>query len=494
MDSNQSVKKKRKAASDPPPPPGNDAAAGAGTILSANLSLVDLDRLIDRRVENAMKAKTHALTSRIDGLQRENEGLALRCESLDRSVQVLKKEGNWTYSAPDVPRSHWIDQGHGEEYADGACTAVRSIKVSARGLRSDGGGNVEVGCGTLILSDDVLNTHWEQLANAIQLSERITKINLENVQLDQRNLQMIEASVRQKGITTFGLAGNSFHGGEGVLFAIDVLKSNRSVEKFGWVGNNFHSTEDARELVDAVLEHPTISGVAFVRTFNEGIIPYTPVKRLFGGVGTDTLRHVDLSGNGIKTNGDRCIPDFLSTNPPLERLWLSDNRLIDDDALHITQALQSNTNLRYLDLQNNALTVEGKWVAHNQAVFGISHSILSGLKSASDMNLNTVNEANHTCHVAGIISETDFMNHYNESAKWNRGRKMILLLEKRHQEGCSISQLKSEFSKDCTELVPHVLARINSFCGDFEAQGKLSVLFELMRHWKMPEIYQLNQF
>ena len=37
------------------------------------------------------------------------------------------------------------------------------------------------------------------------------------------------------------------------------------------------------------------------------------------------------------------------------------NQLTDDDAIHIAQALQSNTNLRYLDIRNNALTIKGKY-------------------------------------------------------------------------------------------------------------------------------------
>jgi len=108
-----SLAKKRKAACEPPPPPGQAGRLARpgndepGTSLPANLSLADLNRLIDQRVEDAveaktlaLEAKTLALNTRVDGLQRDNEELLLRCESLERSVQVLKREGNWAYSAP----------------------------------------------------------------------------------------------------------------------------------------------------------------------------------------------------------------------------------------------------------------------------------------------------------------------------------------------------------------------------------------------------------
>ena len=127
MDSTNPAKK-RKADCDPPLL-GHDGPS--------NMSLADLNRLIDQRVVDAVDSKILALSTRVDALQRENEGLALRCESLERSVQVLRKEGNWAYSAPDVPRSHWIDQGHDEDYADEAEDLIQSIKEVTEDLRSD---------------------------------------------------------------------------------------------------------------------------------------------------------------------------------------------------------------------------------------------------------------------------------------------------------------------------------------------------------------------
>ena len=190
-------------------------------------------------------------------------------------------EGNWTYSGPDIPRSHWIEQGHDEDYAEEAENLIQSIKRTTKDLRSDCSEEVCVG-GSGNLPDDALNPHWEQLANAMLLSECIKGLDLDNVQLNARSLQMIEASVRQKGVTYFFLANNQFLGGEGVQLAANVLKSNRSVRAFGW-NNSFRSTEDACKLVDAVLDHPKIHRLALTNSFSEGIVPYTPVKRLFGG-------------------------------------------------------------------------------------------------------------------------------------------------------------------------------------------------------------------
>ena len=120
--------------------------------------------------------------------------------------------------------------------------------------------------------------------------------------------------------------------------------------------NPFHHAEHAYELIDAVMEQPAISDVAFTISLVGGVT----LQRLFGEVGADTLLCVDLTGNNIKTNDDRCITRFLSTNPLLEELYLGQNQFNDDDGIHIAQALQSNINLEILDLESNALTEKGK--------------------------------------------------------------------------------------------------------------------------------------
>ena len=45
--------------------------------------------------------------------------LEARCESLERSVQILTKDAKWKYSAPAIPTSHWIDRGFDEHYIEG---------------------------------------------------------------------------------------------------------------------------------------------------------------------------------------------------------------------------------------------------------------------------------------------------------------------------------------------------------------------------------------
>ena len=95
------------------------------------------------------------------------------------------------------------------------------------------------------------------------------------------------------------------------------------------------------------------------------------------------------------------------------------------------------------------------------------------------------------------------MNDGDKSAKWNRGKKLYLLLVYRHLESHNMTQMESEFSENGLGLVPHVLAYMNtSATTAYEADDgsiyhvatrfNLSLLFELVRDWKTPEMYQFH--
>ena len=62
----------------------------------------------------AILAEMKNLKSRYTSLQNEMNGmkdkctyLENRCDSLQRSVQILSKESKWEYAAPPIPLSHW---------------------------------------------------------------------------------------------------------------------------------------------------------------------------------------------------------------------------------------------------------------------------------------------------------------------------------------------------------------------------------------------------
>ena len=75
--------------------------------------------------------------SRISQLEDQND-------SLERSVAILVKEQNYEYSAPDIPRSHWIEAGFDNEddnddYIDKMEEFLSNMKMDTCRLRNGDG-------------------------------------------------------------------------------------------------------------------------------------------------------------------------------------------------------------------------------------------------------------------------------------------------------------------------------------------------------------------
>ncbi|EJK58931.1 hypothetical protein THAOC_20905, partial [Thalassiosira oceanica] len=134
--------------------------------------LVAINSTLQARLDDQAESQAQE----VNELREKSDVLELRCGSLERSIQVLRKDVNWTYSAPSIPRIHWIEQGREEEYADNMENNIGYIKAEARRIRN--GENIDCTCldfyGQMaVLHDDALLPHFQELADAIQLSNGI---------------------------------------------------------------------------------------------------------------------------------------------------------------------------------------------------------------------------------------------------------------------------------------------------------------------------------
>ena len=122
MQSSNAAGRKRKLA------PDDDVSLTAdeiGALLERHTRRLDermqlqSDRFVELKAKNAaLEEECRSLQLQIYELNTDNarvrKDYRVRCDSLERSIQVLRKGVNWTYSAPDIPRSHWIEQGYDE--------------------------------------------------------------------------------------------------------------------------------------------------------------------------------------------------------------------------------------------------------------------------------------------------------------------------------------------------------------------------------------------
>jgi len=368
------------------------------------------------------------------------------------------KENKWEYSAPRITTSHWTEQGFDGEYVrdmeyflkqmKGRTIELRSGKSNIRQHIGLSGGFEDDNEDTVLLHDDILLPHWEEIANALQLyhnSSRLLHLSIRDVQLTSPVMDLLASSLKGKAILKiFDLINNEFDNvREGIEFVAKLVEDNPNLEQFYWINNDIERMEDACYLVDAIINHPRVQHVRLENCFGEEDINGYDVFRILFTSGK-SFSHIDLENNNIRTGGGTAISDYLATNPPLKEFYLSNNHLNNDDAILIARALKQNTNLQHLHLGD-----------HNIDIIGCNELSNAIYDSTS---LNSMADCNHTCTVTGVATPVYIpMNHLNITPMDRRAKKIYHLLSLRNREGSNVQHLNSEFydeDDDSLVLVP----------------------------------------
>ena len=114
-------------------------------------------------------------------------------------------------------------------------------------------------------------------------------------------------------------------------------------------------------------------------------------------------------------------------------------------------------------------------------------------------SLNSVSECNHTCWIEldGIGMDLPCWcdNAGDEKPKTRRKIKIHHVLSLRHREGSNVQHLNSEFEdeeEDSLKLVPYVLECVQKTGGFVSSDSvkPLSIMYEVLHGWKMPELYE----
>ena len=359
--------------------------------------------------------------SRMDELETKYEQQEERCNSLQRSIQILSAENKWEYSAPPIPRSHWTDQGFDEYYIDQIENLLDDMQECTCLLRS--GKCTDIALNHSIINnetdilqhDDKLLPHWMELANAIQVhpnSEQLEKLAIDNLELPTSVLNLLSPALKGKEINRCRFTHNTFDRmGDGIEFAVGLIKGLASTERFDWMNNVIEDEEHINNLIDAIISNPSIDRIQLEHSLGDGINSYDVLSTLLASEKPFTL--IDLEGNNIKTEGDIAIPDFINSNPPLQHLYLANNNLNDNDALLIAQALKNNTNLLEIRLGDNNISNIGKEALYN-AIY-------------DPTSLNSLTDCNHTCCIEGIsFDHRNTDNDYDEDPRRIEVRKYII--------------------------------------------------------------------
>lgn len=533
-----------------------EASAGAEDEMTADelRAMVAQMKIQHERKIGRMKERI----SRTDELEKKVEYLEGRCASLERSVELLKKESSWVYGAPEIPLSYWIEEGYYEEEAEAVDEVVAGIQKLTCALRS--GGEVDgeiVECITLgcdddygavtVMHDSALIPHVQELANAVQIygdHDVQFGFTANNFQLVPCTMNMLAPALSGKNYCYFTLENNFFgdcH--DGVMFAGKIMKSNPRLAQLGWKNNLINAADDMNYLVDCITSHPSIQSFFFKKCCGDGVDGYEALCSLLHSA--KKFLSFQFDSNSIRTRGRTGISDYLATNPRPRIVSLQKNHLDGNDAALIFTALKQNTNLGELRLGWNDFTGAGSclsdYLAANTPLghLGLEHCnlgdadaalIAAGLKQNTNLRLlalewngfadlglntlcnalgyhgcttlNSLSDSNHRCRIQGIDTamgdNVSSINNCLREPAANRAIKIYHRLSMRNRDGTNVVHLDSELGDIPLGLVPAVLARVHacSMHGNprdpifFMCAEPLSIIYEISRGWKMPELYE----
>lgn len=319
--------------------------------------------------------------------------------------------------------------------------------------------------------DELLCKLWKYLAIALIHRQDcdVDSFRVARVQLVPSVMAQLGRALRSKNIKSLTLVDNDF-GGEGALFAAEVLGGNPSLTS---VKMNFNRLNDVGSMVrfgKALGEHPPLASLS-LRFCSFGADSAT-LSALMSGC--NNVKFLDLRNTDIGSAGAAIVARFLSRNPRMETLNLSNNNVDEAGADAIARGLKSNDNLKLLYLTGNPITDAGKG-ALLRSIFDTS-------------TLNAASDSNHACellfdrmHAAhGMIM---LVNNFTAPAG-NRRRKIIFAAHDTlvgDEDFRSLEGVPAQLGPDVLEAVQFGSLRYMSSTAMFNYS--LTLIFQTMRRW-----------
>ena len=462
------------------------------------------------------------------------------CNSSLMGAEPQSKECNgklnnqiWEYTAC-MPSLHDSDEDcNSNNYYHPIESVMNSIKEATAYMRRGTDRGEDNGCIVIsydddpldhIYHDDMLMPHWKEFVNALQqYHHQLDLVDCHavlfavlNIELTKPVLGILAKALKPNHFQYFKFVNNNT-GRDGIAFLAEIISNNphlislefhskdlgKNIPHYDDVLKLFNTSNDVAQIRTAISNHSSLRQLDF-EGCAEGVLGFELMQTLITGCDAKLL-NLNLNNCGILTLGSSFLSDFIATNPCLEWLSLDANEFDETDAISIATALKSNKNLKYLSLTKNHITDVGG-EALRKAVFDYS-------------SLNTAAASNHTCQIVLDIvcddwedwgaewGDTIILNYHDdggghEGPKCRRGAKIFSAFL---YEECSIVQyLDDKFLPEI--LFPYVLGSFqiyfqhfrvdpSSGCiGDIEPPSynitPLSIVYKLMRGWRMPLLYE----
>ncbi|EJK72905.1 hypothetical protein THAOC_05518 [Thalassiosira oceanica] len=412
---------------------GNDKVAGAPAAEAPELPKLAGDAAATKiaelqaeleAIKQSHEAVVDKLNAKVDALQAKNESQLREIKDLTAALQ-------WAYAVEGIPRRHWLEQGHSEEYADMMGTLLSSMKHNIETLRV--GGDCEIITIDFDLQDEdenyiraghdaLLLPYWKELAAALRhwseyhANGKYLRVEIIYIELPKSVLDILLPALEQSRIKDVYFE-NSHHAGDMADFAKKVLQANHFITEVGF-GEIKFAREDVKAICGTIKSRNArgqfIKTLTLENCLDDRIDTHT-LKMILRTVSTSSaIVQLGLFQNRMSSREAAVIAEFLNSNPSLTHLHLDDNRFNDADAAVLASPLSNNTQLANIWIGRNSDIKEIGRLAFLRAVFDVS-------------SLSACAASNHTCCLHGIEQDISVLNSY-ESGSDNKWRKIFAII------------------------------------------------------------------
>ena len=452
----------------------------------------ECDMLKQKQLED--DAKISQLEKKVNSLQRKAKYL-----------EVFIENQQWEYSAPIPTIAELISLGYNENDADYIVSDIFTMKGVTRNIRM---GNFlehihpNLGATTIENFYQGYLPHYREFADAlIEYRHAIEYmesddaflgdespvlasfcVSLGNTPLPREVLVLLQEIMQYTHFHHLIFNRNNLHGVGYVDFIANCVWPNTRLKVLDLNEINFEHTREIDVLCDAINCKNSLEVLKLVDcNSDEGILRY-----IFYRLKSRTLRRIQLHGGNLSNLRPTDMSVFLSSNPALRLLKLGSIPFNREDITYFADALRNNTTLRKLSIGVSPGLSPNYWHHIEPAVFNRT-------------SLNATHDSNHFCSIEITHTQTflmDKFNKYNDPVK-NRRKKIYYILSIRNRRRENAAYLESNGIN--IKHIPRILALLkllsehhlqHKYGSQDECEVKpLSIAFEIMRDWKIPELY-----
>eukprot|EP00956_Cyclotella_meneghiniana_P003404 scaffold4111_cov43-Cyclotella_meneghiniana.AAC.1 len=436
---------------------------------------------------------------KISKLQEQVKSLQTSFEKAQRKTryrEVVLKNLNWEYPLdfPTVPEL--LADGFDEDECTWIVEGITKMAEVTRKMRmGEYMYSVDPDPGENFSSRyNGYKPHYKEFADALVDYQRTIDYREDqsfcfalDIPLSREIMDLLHDALQQTHFHEFDFYSNNLEREGYIEFVANCVKANTRLKQIRLESVKIEHSNDFDLLCKALNSNGYLQKVIFT----DCDIVEDSFREIFKKLKSKTIERIEVEQfNGLPNLGPTDMSEFLSSNLSLSELSLCDNAFNEQDIVYMSNSLRHNTTLRKLCITHT--NPPNNWDLLESIIFDCS-------------SLNTAFYSNHHTRLRyswsldRCNSNIEKFNMCNDPIL-NRRKKVYTILSRRNRSRKNAALFDSDgiSIKQIPQILPllkpfseHHLHDEDAIQGDDEVVP-LSIAYEIMRDWKMPELYNLD--